>query len=72
MLKVYIKLKSGYTLVLLLQIRAVKNLDLNLNDEVVAIFKWSTVFLQAEITVKSTVLEINLGLMRHTIMNEGR
>ncbi|MDD4330367.1 MAG: TOBE domain-containing protein [Aliarcobacter sp.] len=49
--EVYIKLKSGYTLVSVITNTAVKNLDLNLNDEVVAIFKSSTVLLTTEITL---------------------
>jgi molybdate transport system regulatory protein len=43
--EVYLKLKSGYTLVSVITNTAVKNLDLNLNDEVVAIFKSSTVII---------------------------
>ena len=49
--EVYLKLKSGYTLVSVITNTAVKNLDLNLNDEVVAIFKSSTVLLTTEITL---------------------
>ena len=37
--EVYIKLKSGHTIVSVITNTAVNNLDLNLGDEVVAIFK---------------------------------
>ena len=49
--EVYLKLKSGYTLVSVITNTAVKNLDLKLNDEVVAIFKSSTVLLTTDISL---------------------
>ncbi len=49
--EVYIRLKSGYTLVSVITNTAVSNLDLKLGDEVVAIFKSSTVLLSTEITL---------------------
>ena len=49
--EVYIKLKSGYTIVSVITNTAVNNLDLKLGDEVVAIFKSSTVLLTTEISL---------------------
>ena len=49
--EVYIKLKSGYTIVSVITKTAVNNLDLKLGDEVVAIFKSSTVLITTDITL---------------------
>ena len=49
--EVYIKLKSGYTIVSVITKTAVHNLDLKLGDEVVAIFKSSTVLITTDITL---------------------
>jgi len=45
---VYIKLKSGYTLVSVITLTATKNLGLKIGDEVVAIFKSSSVLLTTD------------------------
>ena len=47
--EVYIKLKSGHTIVSVITNTAVNNLDLNLGDEVVAIFKSNTVLISTDI-----------------------
>ena len=49
--EVYIKLKSGYTIISVITNTAVNNLDLKLGDEVVAIFKSSTVLLSTDISL---------------------
>ncbi len=49
--EVYIKLKSGYTIVSVITKTAVHNLDLKLEDEVVAIFKSSTVLITTDIAL---------------------
>ena len=49
--EVYIKLKSGYTMISVITNTAVNNLDLKLGDEVVAIFKSSTVLITTDITL---------------------
>ena len=67
--EIFIKLKSGYTLVSVITNTAVNNLDLKLGDEVVAIFKSSTVLITTDITLnisarnkfQGTVDSINQG-----------
>ena len=67
--EVYIKLKSGYTIVSVITKTAVNNLDLKLGDEVVAIFKSSTVLITTDTTLnisarnkfEGTVDSINQG-----------
>ena len=49
--EVYIKLKSGYTMISVITNTAANNLDLKLGDEVVAIFKSSTVLITTDITL---------------------
>ncbi len=49
--EVYIKLKSGYTIVSVITNSAVSNLDLKIGDEVVAIFKSSTVLITTDISL---------------------
>ena len=49
--EVYIKLKSGHTIVSVITNTAVNNLDLNLGDEVVAIFKSNTVLITTDISL---------------------
>ncbi|QKF65618.1 transcriptional regulator, ModE family [Arcobacter venerupis] len=49
--EVFIKLKSGYTLVSVITKTAVNNLNLKLGDEVVAIFKSSTVLITTDISL---------------------
>jgi molybdate transport system regulatory protein len=49
--EVYIKLKSGYTMISVITNTAVNNLDLKLGDEVVAIFKSSTVLITTDISL---------------------
>jgi molybdate transport system regulatory protein len=49
--EVFIKLKSGYTLVSVITNTAVNNLDLKTGDDVVAIFKSSTVLITTDITL---------------------
>lgn len=45
---VYIKLKSGYTMVSVITNGAIDNLDLKVDDDVVAIFKSSSVLITTE------------------------
>ena len=67
--EVYIKLKSGYTMISVITNTAVNNLDLKLGDEVVAIFKSSTVLITTDISLnisarnkfQGTVDSINQG-----------
>ena len=49
--EVYIKLKSGYTIVSVITNTAVSNLNLKLGDEVVAIFKSNTVLITTDISL---------------------
>ena len=49
--EVYVKLKSGYTIVSVITNTAVNNLDLKIGDEVVAIFKSSTVLITTDISL---------------------
>jgi molybdate transport system regulatory protein len=49
--EIYIRLKSGYTIVSVITNTAVNNLDLKLGDEVVAIFKSSTVLITTDISL---------------------
>lgn len=49
--EVFIKLKSGYTIVSVVTMGAVKNLDLKVGDSVVAICKSSSVLITTEITL---------------------
>lgn len=48
---VYLKLKSGYSLVSVITNNAVDSLDLKINDEVTAIFKSSSVLLTSDLTL---------------------
>jgi molybdate transport system regulatory protein len=67
--EVYIKLKSGYSMISVITNTAVNNLDLKLGDEVVAIFKSSTVLITTDISLnisarnkfQGTVDSINQG-----------
>lgn len=49
--EIFIKLKSGYTLVSVITNTAANNLNLKIGDEVVAIFKSSTVLITTDITL---------------------
>ena len=49
--EIFIKLKSGYTLVSVITNTAANNLNLEIGDEVVAIFKSSTVLITTDITL---------------------
>ena len=49
--EIFIKLKSGYTLVSVITNTAANNLSLKIGDEVVAIFKSSTVLITTDITL---------------------
>lgn len=49
--EVYIKLKSGYTIVSVITKTAVENLNMKIDDEVVAIFKSNTVLVTTDITL---------------------
>ena len=49
--EIHIKLKSGYSMVSVITNTAVNNLNLKLGDEVVAIFKSSTVLITTDITL---------------------
>lgn len=49
--EIYIRLKSGYTIVSVITNSAVSNLDLKIGDEVVAIFKSSTVLITTDISL---------------------
>jgi molybdate transport system regulatory protein len=66
---VYVKLKSGYTLVSVITNGAVENLNLKEKDEVIAICKSSSVLLTTDISLnisarnkfQGTITEVNLG-----------
>jgi molybdate transport system regulatory protein len=66
---VYVKLKSGYSLVSVITNSAVESLNLKLNDDVVAIFKSSNVLLTTDLTLnisarnkfQGTITKINEG-----------
>ena len=49
--EIYVKLKSGYTIVSVITNTAVNNLNLKIGDEVVAIFKSSTVLITTDINL---------------------
>ena len=49
--EVYIKLKSGYTIVSVITKTAVENLNLNIGDDVVAIFKSNTVLISTDVAL---------------------
>ena len=49
--EVYVKLKSGYTIVSVITNTAVNNLDLKIGDDVVGIFKSSTVLITTDISL---------------------
>lgn len=49
--EIFIKLKSGYTLVSVITNTAATNLNLEIGDDVVAIFKSSTVLITTDITL---------------------
>lgn len=48
---VYVKLKSGYTLVSVITNDAIEALDLNIGDDITAIFKSSTVLLTTDVSL---------------------
>ncbi len=67
--QLYVKLKSGYTLVSVITNSAVESLDLKIGDEVTAIFKSSSVLITTDITLnisarnkfQGTIDAINIG-----------
>lgn len=73
---VYIKLKSGYSLVSVITNGAVDNLHLQIDDEVVAIFKSSSVLLTTDITLnisarnkfQGVIKEIHLGEINSEVL----
>ncbi|QDF27592.1 TOBE domain-containing protein [Halarcobacter anaerophilus] len=74
--EVYIKLKSGYTLVSTITKVAAHNLDLKLGDEATAIFKSSTVLLTTDFTLnisarnkfQGTIEQIHVGEVNSEIV----
>ena len=59
--EVYIKLKSGYTIVSVITNTAVNNLDLKVGDDVVAIFKSNTVLITTDIALNISARNKFLG-----------
>ena len=68
--EVFIKLKSGYTLVSVITNTAVKNLDLKPKDEVVAIFKSSNVLLTTDITLNISARNKFQGVVDNVFQGE--
>ena len=67
--EVFIKLKSGYTLVSVITNTAVNNLDLKKGDEVVAIFKSSTVLITTDSSLNVSARNIFQGAVEY--VNQG-
>lgn len=73
---VYVRLKSGYTLVSVITNGAIDNLNLQLEDEVVAIFKSSSVLLTKDLSLsisarnkfQGTITDINVGEINSEIL----
>lgn len=73
---VYIKLKSGYSLVCVITNGAVENLHLAIDDEVIAIFKSSSVLLTTDITLnisarnkfQGVIKEIHIGEINSEVL----
>jgi len=73
---IYLKLKSGYTLVSVITNGAVENLNLKIDDEVIAIFKSSSVLLTTDLSLnisarnkfQGTVTHINLGEVNSEVL----
>jgi len=73
---VYLKLKSGYTLVSVITNGAIENLNLKIGDEVVAIFKSSCVLLTTDLSLnisarnkfQGTVTNINQGEVNSEVL----
>ncbi len=59
--EVYIKLKSGYTIISVITNTAVNNLDLKVGDDVVAIFKSNTVLITTDIALNISARNKFLG-----------
>ncbi|MCD4758597.1 MAG: TOBE domain-containing protein [Arcobacteraceae bacterium] len=73
---VYLKLKSGYTLVSVITNGAIDNLNLQIEDEVVAIFKSSSVLLTTDLSLnisarnkfQGTITDISLGEINSEVL----
>lgn len=61
--EVYIKLKSGYTIISVITNTAVNNLDLKVGDDVVAIFKSNTVLITTDIILNISARNKFLGIV---------
>ena len=61
--EVYIKLKSGYTIISVITNTAVNNLDLKVGDDVVAIFKSNTVLITTDIVLNISARNKFLGIV---------
>ena len=61
--EVYIKLKSGYTIVSVITNTAVNNLDLKIGDDVVAIFKSNAVLITTDIALNISARNKFLGIV---------
>ena len=67
--QIHVKLKSGYTLISIITNSACNNLDLKISDEIVVLFKSSTVLISNDISLnisarnklKGEITQINLG-----------
>jgi molybdate transport system regulatory protein len=68
--EIYIKLNSGYTIVSVITNTAVKNLDLNINDVVTAIFKSSSVLLTSDLTLNISARNKLQGVIENMYLGE--
>lgn len=68
--EVYIKLKSGYTLVSVITNDAVKALDLQIKDEVIAIIKSSSVLVTTDMTLTISARNKLQGVIENILLGE--
>jgi molybdate transport system regulatory protein len=62
---VYIKLKSGYTMISVITIGAVENLELKVGDEVLAIIKSSSILITTDLSLNISARNKLLGVIKN-------
>ena len=67
---VYIKLKSGYTMVSVITVGAVENLNLQIGDEVIAIIKSSAVLITTDMSINISARNKLNGVVENIHLGE--